>query len=57
MFCQQIVNRYFACRALQLPPEAWLRFWGNSCGVMEIIVSDDGRACQIVTKSLALDQQ
>lgn len=57
MFCQQIVNRYFACRALQLPPEAWLRFWGNSCGVMEIIVSDDGLACQIVTKSLALDQQ
>ena len=57
MFCQQIVNRYFACRALQLPPEAWLWFWGNSCGVMEIIVSDDGRAGQIVTKSLALDQQ
>jgi hypothetical protein len=45
------------CRALQLPPEAWLCFWGNICCVMEIIVSDDGRAGQIVSKSLALDEQ
>ncbi len=44
MVCHQNVIRYFACRALQLPPEAWLRFRGNNCGVTEIIVSDDGRA-------------
>lgn len=43
LVCHQNVIRYFACRALQLPPEAWMRFWGNNCGVTEIIVSDDGR--------------
>ncbi len=43
MVCHQNVIRYFACRALQLPPEAWQRFGGNNCGVTEIIVSDDGR--------------
>jgi len=44
LVCHQNVIRYFACRALQLPPEAWLRFRGNNCGVTEIIISDDGRA-------------
>lgn len=44
LVCHQNVIRYFACRALQLPPEAWLRFRGNNCGLTEIIVSDDGRA-------------
>jgi hypothetical protein len=43
LVCHQNVIRYFACRALQLPPEAWLRFRGNNCGVTEIIVTDDGR--------------
>jgi serine/threonine-protein phosphatase PGAM5 len=44
LVCHQNVIRYFACRALQLPPEAWLRFRGSNCGITEIIVSDDGRA-------------
>ena len=41
--CHQNVIRYFVCRALQLPPEAWLRFRGSNCGITEIIISDDGR--------------
>ena len=41
--CHQNIIRYFVCRALQLPPEAWLRFRGSNCGITEIIISDDGR--------------
>ena len=41
--CHQNVIRYFVCRALQLPPEAWLRFRGSNCGITEIIISDDGK--------------
>ena len=37
------VIRYFLVRALQMPPEAWLRFRGDNCGLTEIIVYDDGR--------------
>jgi serine/threonine-protein phosphatase PGAM5 len=43
LICHQNIIRYFVCRALQLPPEAWLRFRGSNCGVTEIIISDDGR--------------
>lgn len=41
--CHQNVIRYFVCRALQLPPEAWLRFRGENCALTELIVYDDGR--------------
>ena len=41
--CHQNIIRYFVCRALQLHPEAWLRFRGSNCGITEIIISDDGR--------------
>ncbi|KAF4695915.1 SET and MYND domain-containing protein 3 [Perkinsus olseni] len=40
--CHMNVIRYFVCRALQLPPEAWLRMGGENCGITEIIVRDDG---------------
>ena len=43
LVCHQNIIRYFVCRALQLPPEAWLRFRGSNCGITEIIISDDGR--------------
>jgi len=43
LICHQNVIRYFVCRALQLPPEAWLRFRGSNCGITEIIITDDGR--------------
>jgi serine/threonine-protein phosphatase PGAM5 len=43
LVCHQNVIRYFVCRALQLPPEYWLRFKGDNCGITEIIIYDDGR--------------
>jgi serine/threonine-protein phosphatase PGAM5 len=43
LICHQHIIRYFVCRALQLHPEAWLRFRGSNCGITEIIISDDGR--------------
>lgn len=41
--CHMNVIRYFVSRALQLPPETWLRMRGDNCGITEIIVYDDGR--------------
>eukprot|EP00929_Paragymnodinium_shiwhaense_P001994 TRINITY_DN102190_c0_g1_i1.p1 TRINITY_DN102190_c0_g1~~TRINITY_DN102190_c0_g1_i1.p1 ORF type:complete len:323 (+),score=32.75 TRINITY_DN102190_c0_g1_i1:146-1114(+) len=46
--CEVIVGhanilRYFTCRALQLPPECWLRFHTFNCSVTYIIVMPDGR--------------
>lgn len=41
--CHMNVIRYFVMRALQLPPEAWLRLRGDNTGITEIIVSPDGR--------------
>ena len=43
LICHQNIIRYFVCRALQLPPEAWLRFRGGNCGITQLIISDDGR--------------
>ncbi|KAF4677741.1 hypothetical protein FOL47_010962 [Perkinsus chesapeaki] len=40
--CHMNVIRYFVCRALQLPPEAWLRMGGENCGITELIIRDDG---------------
>ena len=37
------VTRYFLCRALQLPPEAWLRFSLPHCSVKVITISGRGR--------------
>ncbi len=36
------VIRYFVARALQLPPEIWLRMRGDNCGITEIIINSDG---------------
>eukprot|EP00933_Yihiella_yeosuensis_P050767 TRINITY_DN4855_c0_g1_i1.p1 TRINITY_DN4855_c0_g1~~TRINITY_DN4855_c0_g1_i1.p1 ORF type:complete len:393 (+),score=77.46 TRINITY_DN4855_c0_g1_i1:143-1321(+) len=41
--CHMNVIRYFTLRALQLPPEAWLRLRGDNTGVTEIVVYPDGR--------------
>eukprot|EP00731_Ephydatia_muelleri_P017994 Em0011g34a len=35
--CHANVIRYFVCRALQLPPEAWLRFSIGHCSVTAVI--------------------
>jgi len=41
--CHMNVIRYFTMRALQLPPEAWLRLRGDNTGITEIVVQPDGR--------------
>jgi len=41
--CHCNVIRYFVMRALQLPPEAWLRMGGYNTGVTEVIVRPDGK--------------
>jgi serine/threonine-protein phosphatase PGAM5 len=42
------VIRYFVCRALQVPPEAWLRFSHGHCGVTRVDIRPNGR---VVVKS------
>lgn len=36
------VFRYFVMRALQLPPEAWLRLRGDNCSITELIIRPNG---------------
>ena len=40
--CHCNVIRYFVLRALQLPPEAWLRFGGYNTGITEVTIHSDG---------------
>jgi serine/threonine-protein phosphatase PGAM5 len=42
LVCHMNVIRYFVARALQLPPEAWLRMRGNNCGITELIIQPSG---------------
>ncbi|XP_053203001.1 serine/threonine-protein phosphatase PGAM5, mitochondrial-like [Panonychus citri] len=41
--CHANVIRYFVCRALQLPPEAWLRFSLHNCSLTWIAIRPSGR--------------
>ncbi|GAB6030083.1 Serine/threonine-protein phosphatase pgam5, mitochondrial [Chamberlinius hualienensis] len=41
--CHANVIRYFVCRALQLPPEAWLRFSLNHGSITWITIRPSGR--------------
>lgn len=41
--CHANVIRYFVCRALQLPPEAWLRISLGHASITWISIMDDGR--------------
>lgn len=41
--CHMNIIRYFVMRALQLPPEAWLRLRGDNTNITEIVVHPDGR--------------
>lgn len=41
--CHANVIRYFVCRALQLPPEAWLRFSLHNCSMTWIAIRPSGR--------------
>lgn len=41
--CHANVIRYFVCRALQLAPEAWLRFSLHNCSLTWITIRPSGR--------------
>ncbi|XP_065905929.1 serine/threonine-protein phosphatase PGAM5, mitochondrial-like isoform X1 [Dysidea avara] len=41
--CHANVIRYFVCRALQLPPEAWLRMSLAHCSITRITIRPNGR--------------
>ncbi|XP_054168278.1 serine/threonine-protein phosphatase PGAM5, mitochondrial-like isoform X2 [Oppia nitens] len=43
MVCHANVIRYFVCRALQFPPEAWLRFSLHNCSLTWIAIRPSGR--------------
>lgn len=43
--CHANVIRYFICRALQFPPEGWLRMSLNHASITWITIYHDGRVC------------
>jgi serine/threonine-protein phosphatase PGAM5 len=40
--CHGNMIRYFLCRALQLPPEAWLRFSTFNCSITYLVIRPEG---------------
>jgi len=47
--CHANVIRYFLCRALQLPPEAWLRYCPFNCSLTYLTVRPTGSvSCRMV---------
>ena len=47
--CHGNVIRYFFCRALQLPPEAWLRLSIFNCSLTYLMVMPNGRvSCRML---------
>ncbi|GFU41484.1 hypothetical protein NPIL_690381 [Nephila pilipes] len=43
MVCHANVIRYFICRLLQFPPEAWMRFSLHHCSITWIVIVPSGR--------------
>ncbi len=43
--CHMNVIRYFVLRALQLPPECWLRMGGFNGSITHVRIATDGRVC------------
>ena len=47
--CHANVIRYFLCRALQLPPEAWLRYCPFNCSLTYFTIRPTGTvSCRMV---------
>ncbi|XP_054711033.1 serine/threonine-protein phosphatase PGAM5, mitochondrial-like [Uloborus diversus] len=46
--CHANVIRYFVCRVLQVPPEAWLRFSLPNCSITWIVILPNG-TCGVVS--------
>lgn len=40
--CHANVIRYFICRALQFPPEGWLRFSLGNCSITTVVIRPNG---------------
>eukprot|EP00656_Telonema_subtile_P026630 TRINITY_DN28610_c0_g1_i1.p1 TRINITY_DN28610_c0_g1~~TRINITY_DN28610_c0_g1_i1.p1 ORF type:complete len:130 (+),score=15.61 TRINITY_DN28610_c0_g1_i1:70-459(+) len=40
--CHANIIRYFLCRSLQVPPEAWLRFSLPHCSMTSVVISGNG---------------
>jgi serine/threonine-protein phosphatase PGAM5 len=56
--CHANVIRYFLCRALQLPPEAWLRYCPFNCSLTYFTVRPTGTvSCRLVGDSGHLPYQ
>jgi serine/threonine-protein phosphatase PGAM5 len=43
LVCHGNIIRYFVCRVLQVPPEAWLNMDSDKCGISEVKIGSDGR--------------
>lgn len=43
MVCHANVIRYFICRLLQFPPEAWMRFSLHHCSITWVVIIPSGR--------------
>jgi len=48
MVCHGNVIRYFVARALQLPPQVWLRMATYNCGITHVKINSNGR-CSLVS--------
>ncbi|CAJ0606975.1 unnamed protein product [Cylicocyclus nassatus] len=44
--CHANVIRYFVCRALQFPPEGWLRMSLGNCSITWLVIRPSGRVSQ-----------
>jgi serine/threonine-protein phosphatase PGAM5 len=45
--CHGNILRYFVCRALSVPPEAWIHADVHNCGISEIVIESSGRTMLI----------
>jgi serine/threonine-protein phosphatase PGAM5 len=42
LVCHGNIIRYFVCRVLQVPPEAWLNMDSDTCGISLVKIGSDG---------------
>jgi serine/threonine-protein phosphatase PGAM5 len=52
--CHANVIRYFLCRALQLPPEAWLRFCPFNCSLTYLTIRPTGTVSYALWETLVI---
>jgi serine/threonine-protein phosphatase PGAM5 len=47
LVCHGNILRYLICRALQVPPQAWINADIHNCGISEVLIETDGRTMLI----------